>query len=168
MVSSTGHSTELVSKGRDLCDFRVPPPADISTVLCDNQSKVETLLKTREEGQIEVLKTVVVMDDFSPQLVERGAQCGVEVVSLQDVEVRRTTASTLLSDRCTVADPLLLLLQAQGKSRLQVPVVSHDLIPRSSTFSAPPFFSRTRLSDWLTASEAAGPEHHLLHQRHHR
>ncbi|XP_075896542.1 long-chain-fatty-acid--CoA ligase 5 [Nelusetta ayraudi] len=71
--------------------------ADISTVLCDNQSKVETLLKTREEGQIEVLKTVVVMDDFSPQLVERGAQCGVEVVSLQDVE-------------------------AQGKSRLQVPV----------------------------------------------
>lgn len=71
--------------------------ADISTVLCDNQSKVETLLKTREEGQIEVLKTIVVMDDFSPQLVERGAQCGVDVVSLQDVE-------------------------AQGKSHLQVPV----------------------------------------------
>lgn len=129
---------------------------------------METLLKTREEGQIEVLKTIVVMDDFSPQLVERGAQCGVDVVSLQDVEVTTTTASTLLTDCCAVADSLLLLLQAQGKSHLQVPVVSHNLIPLSSRFTLPPSFSRTRLSDWPTASEAAGPEHRLLHQRHHR
>lgn len=70
---------------------------------------METLLKTREEGQIKVLKTIVVMDDFSPQLVERGAQCGVEVVSLQDVEVTTTTASTLLTDCSTAADLLLLL-----------------------------------------------------------
>lgn len=90
---------------------------------------METLLKTREEGQIEILKTIVVMDDFSPQLVERGAQCGVDVVSLQDVEVFTTTASTLLTDCCTAADSLLLLLQAQGKSHLQAPVVSHILCP---------------------------------------
>lgn len=54
---------------------------------------METLLKSREEGQITVLKTIVVMDDFSPQLVERGAQCGVEVVSQQDVEVTTATAN---------------------------------------------------------------------------
>uniref|UniRef100_A0AAQ4QED7 Long-chain-fatty-acid--CoA ligase n=1 Tax=Gasterosteus aculeatus aculeatus TaxID=481459 RepID=A0AAQ4QED7_GASAC len=62
--------------------------AEISTVLCDNQSKVETLLQTREAGQTPALKTIVVMDPFGSELVERGIRCGVDVVSMMDVEVK--------------------------------------------------------------------------------
>lgn len=62
-------------------------PAEISTVLCDNQSKAEMLLQTREKGQTPVLKTVIIMDSFSSELVERGTKCGVEILSMQDVEV---------------------------------------------------------------------------------
>lgn len=62
-------------------------PAEISTVLCDNQNKAETLLQTREGGQTPVLKTIVIMDSFNSELVNRGAQCGVDIVSMQDVEV---------------------------------------------------------------------------------
>uniref|UniRef100_A0A8C4H4N8 Long-chain-fatty-acid--CoA ligase n=1 Tax=Dicentrarchus labrax TaxID=13489 RepID=A0A8C4H4N8_DICLA len=61
--------------------------AEISTVLCDNQNKAETLLQTRETGQTPVLKTIVIMDSFNSELVERGTKCGVDIVSMQDVEV---------------------------------------------------------------------------------
>ncbi|XP_041672361.1 long-chain-fatty-acid--CoA ligase 5 [Cheilinus undulatus] len=60
--------------------------AEISTVLCDNQTKAETLVQTREKDQIPVLKTIIIMDSFSPELVERGQKCGVDIVSLEDVE----------------------------------------------------------------------------------
>ncbi|CAL9699459.1 unnamed protein product [Knipowitschia caucasica] len=60
--------------------------AEISTVLCDNPTKVQTLLQNVEKGQTPVLKTIVVMDPVAPELVERGQKCGVEVVSLQEVE----------------------------------------------------------------------------------
>ncbi|KAM9837104.1 long-chain-fatty-acid--CoA ligase 5 [Aulostomus maculatus] len=60
--------------------------AEISTVLCDNQNKAETLLQNREEGQTAVLKTIIIMDSFNSELVERGAKSGVDVLSLQDVE----------------------------------------------------------------------------------
>uniref|UniRef100_A0A3Q4BYU3 Arachidonate--CoA ligase n=1 Tax=Mola mola TaxID=94237 RepID=A0A3Q4BYU3_MOLML len=59
---------------------------EISTVLCDNQNKAEALLQTQEKGQSSVLKTIVVMDSFSSELVERGTKCGVDIVSLEDVE----------------------------------------------------------------------------------
>lgn len=61
--------------------------ADITTVLCDNQSKAETLLQSREKGQTPVLKTIIIMDPFNSELVERGTKCGVDIVSMQDVEV---------------------------------------------------------------------------------
>ncbi|KAI3365505.1 hypothetical protein L3Q82_010582, partial [Scortum barcoo] len=60
--------------------------AEITTVLCDNQTKAETLLQTRETGQTPVLKTIVIMDPFNSELVERGTKCGVDIVSMQDVE----------------------------------------------------------------------------------
>uniref|UniRef100_A0A3B5K7M3 Long-chain-fatty-acid--CoA ligase n=1 Tax=Takifugu rubripes TaxID=31033 RepID=A0A3B5K7M3_TAKRU len=72
--------------------------AGISTVLCDNQNKAETLLQICEKGQTSVLKTVIVMDSFGAEWVERGSKCGVDVVSMQDVE-------------------------AKGKSNLQKPVL---------------------------------------------
>ncbi|KAF3853892.1 hypothetical protein F7725_014580 [Dissostichus mawsoni] len=42
--------------------------AEISTVLCDNEKKAETLLQSREEGQTPVLKTIVIMDPFPSEL----------------------------------------------------------------------------------------------------
>ncbi|XP_060950914.1 long-chain-fatty-acid--CoA ligase 5 isoform X2 [Limanda limanda] len=60
--------------------------AEISTVICDNQSKVETLLQNREKGLSPVLKTIVVMDDFKSELVTRGTTCGVDIVSMKDLE----------------------------------------------------------------------------------
>lgn len=70
-----------------LLTSRLLVPAGISTVLCDNQSKAEALLQISEKGQASILKTVVVMDSFSSECVERGSKCGVDVVSMQDVEV---------------------------------------------------------------------------------
>ncbi|XP_076008078.1 long-chain-fatty-acid--CoA ligase 5 [Genypterus blacodes] len=61
--------------------------AEISTVLCDNQSKAETLLQNREKGESPVLKTIVIMDAFGSELVERGSKCGVDVLSMAAVEV---------------------------------------------------------------------------------
>ncbi|KAK5851164.1 hypothetical protein PBY51_001980 [Eleginops maclovinus] len=60
--------------------------AEISTVLCDNEKKAETLLQNREGGQSPVLKTIIIMDPFPSELVERGTKCGVDIVSMQDVE----------------------------------------------------------------------------------
>ncbi|KAK2820668.1 hypothetical protein Q5P01_023627 [Channa striata] len=60
--------------------------AEITTVICDNQSKAETLLQNKEGGQTPVLKTIVIMDPFSSELVERGTKSGVDVVSMQNVE----------------------------------------------------------------------------------
>lgn len=56
-------------------------------MLCDNQKKAETLLQNREKGQSAALKTIIIMDPFNSELVERGTKCGVDIVSLQDVEV---------------------------------------------------------------------------------
>ncbi|KAM9715799.1 long-chain-fatty-acid--CoA ligase 5 isoform 1-T4 [Menidia menidia] len=60
--------------------------AELSTVICDNQKKAEALLQSCEKGQIPVLKHIIIMDPFSPELVERGAKCGVDIVSLEDME----------------------------------------------------------------------------------
>ncbi|XP_054898857.1 long-chain-fatty-acid--CoA ligase 5 [Poeciliopsis prolifica] len=60
--------------------------AEISTVLCDNQKKAEALLLNHEKGQTPILKTVVLMDSFSPELIERGKKCGVDIVSMEDLE----------------------------------------------------------------------------------
>lgn len=61
--------------------------AELSTVLCDNQKKAETLLQNREKGQTPVLKTIIIMDSFNSEFVERGAKCGVNIASLEEMEV---------------------------------------------------------------------------------
>ncbi|XP_056153734.1 long-chain-fatty-acid--CoA ligase 5 [Lampris incognitus] len=61
--------------------------AEISTVLCDKQTRAEILLQNREKGQTPVLKTIVIMDSFDSELVKRGATCGVNILSMRDVEV---------------------------------------------------------------------------------
>jgi len=60
--------------------------AEISTVLCDKQNKAEMLLQNRETEQTPVLKTIVIMDSFDSELVERGAKCGVDILSWEALE----------------------------------------------------------------------------------
>ncbi|XP_030629484.1 long-chain-fatty-acid--CoA ligase 5 isoform X2 [Chanos chanos] len=60
--------------------------ADISTVLCDKPQKAEILLSNSEKGLTSVLKTIILMDPFDNSLTERGAKCGVEVLSMKEVE----------------------------------------------------------------------------------
>ncbi|XP_017339716.1 long-chain-fatty-acid--CoA ligase 5 [Ictalurus punctatus] len=60
--------------------------AKISTVLCDKQDKVETLLTNCEKSLTPVLKTIIVMDPFDAVLTERASHCAVEILSLKDVE----------------------------------------------------------------------------------
>ncbi|MED6263910.1 Long-chain-fatty-acid--CoA ligase 5, partial [Characodon lateralis] len=61
--------------------------AEISTVLCDDEKKAETLLLNHEKGQTSVLKTVVLMNSIPPELIERGKKCGLDIVSMEDMEV---------------------------------------------------------------------------------
>lgn len=70
-------------------------------MLCDNQKKVEILLQNREKGQTPALKTVVVMDPFDSGLAERGAKCGVDVVSMQDVEVSKASRVLQSNGTCS-------------------------------------------------------------------
>lgn len=60
--------------------------AEISLVFCDNTEKAKLLLGNVEKGDTPVLRTVVLMDAFDEDLVERGKKCGVDVVSLKDIE----------------------------------------------------------------------------------
>ncbi|XP_028810231.1 long-chain-fatty-acid--CoA ligase 5 [Denticeps clupeoides] len=60
--------------------------ADITTVLCDKQEKAETLLTNSEKKLTPVLKRIILMDAFDASLVERGSKCGVEILSLKEVE----------------------------------------------------------------------------------
>ncbi|KAM5192103.1 long-chain-fatty-acid--CoA ligase 1 isoform 1-T4 [Mantella aurantiaca] len=60
--------------------------ADISLVFCDNTDKAKVLLSNVEKGDTPILRTIVLMDPFDEDLVERGKKCGVEVVSLKAME----------------------------------------------------------------------------------
>jgi len=61
--------------------------AKISTVICDKQDKAETLLENCEKKLTDVLKTIILMDPYNAALTERGSKCGVDILSLKDVEV---------------------------------------------------------------------------------
>lgn len=74
-------------------------------MLCDSRAKAETLLQSREKGQTPVLKTIIIMDSFDSELVERGAKSGVDIVSMQDVEVllaQRGRLSGVYAMKCNV------------------------------------------------------------------
>ncbi|KAM8843443.1 long-chain-fatty-acid--CoA ligase 1a isoform 1-T1 [Synchiropus picturatus] len=59
--------------------------AQITTVFCDVAQKAGMILDcVRENGKM--VKTVVVMETFDSELVARGNECGVDVLSLKDFE----------------------------------------------------------------------------------
>ncbi|XP_025889366.1 long-chain-fatty-acid--CoA ligase 1 isoform X4 [Nothoprocta perdicaria] len=64
--------------------------ADLSLVFCDKPDKAKLLLTSVEKGETPVLNTIVIMEPFGIDLVERGKKCGVEVFSMgQIVELGR-------------------------------------------------------------------------------
>ncbi|XP_031655343.1 long-chain-fatty-acid--CoA ligase 5 [Oncorhynchus kisutch] len=71
--------------GHEALEFIIKK-ADISTVLCDKQNKAETLLENCEKGETPQLKTIILMDAFDTELTARGAKCGVDILSLKEVE----------------------------------------------------------------------------------
>ncbi|NWI37410.1 ACSL1 ligase, partial [Picathartes gymnocephalus] len=60
--------------------------ADLSLVFCDKPDKAKLLLTSVEKGETPILNTVVIMDSFGVDLVERGKKCGVEVFSMREIE----------------------------------------------------------------------------------
>lgn len=61
--------------------------ADLSTVICDKPDRAHVLLNNCEKNLTPVLNTIILMDPFNTELKERGAKCGVEILSLQEAEV---------------------------------------------------------------------------------
>ncbi|KAG8453693.1 hypothetical protein GDO86_000359 [Hymenochirus boettgeri] len=60
--------------------------ADLSVVFCDSSEKAKLLLSNVEKGETEVLRTIVLMNPFDNDLIERGKKYGVELVSMKDIE----------------------------------------------------------------------------------
>uniref|UniRef100_A0A8D0GIT2 long-chain-fatty-acid--CoA ligase n=1 Tax=Sphenodon punctatus TaxID=8508 RepID=A0A8D0GIT2_SPHPU len=61
--------------------------ADMSTVICDKPEKAEIILANCEGGKTPDVKTIILMDPFGDELRERGAKLGVEIMSLQEIEL---------------------------------------------------------------------------------
>lgn len=66
--------------------------ADIALVFCDKPEKAKLLLESTEKGETSVLKTIVIMDTFDHDLVARGKRCGVDIISMKELEVSRTNS----------------------------------------------------------------------------
>ncbi|KFQ05826.1 ACSL1 ligase, partial [Haliaeetus albicilla] len=60
--------------------------ADLSLVFCDKPDKAKLLLTSVEKGETPILNTIVIMESFGMDLVERGKKCGVEVFSMREIE----------------------------------------------------------------------------------
>uniref|UniRef100_A0A673ZJZ4 Arachidonate--CoA ligase n=1 Tax=Salmo trutta TaxID=8032 RepID=A0A673ZJZ4_SALTR len=60
--------------------------AAVSTVICDLADKARLILDC-VRGKEHTLKTIVLMEAFDEELVDRGQQSGIEILSLKDVEV---------------------------------------------------------------------------------
>ncbi|KGL78285.1 Long-chain-fatty-acid--CoA ligase 1, partial [Tinamus guttatus] len=59
--------------------------ADLSLVFCDKPDKAKLLLTSVEKGETPVLNTIVIMEPFGVDLVERGKKCGVEIFSMREI-----------------------------------------------------------------------------------
>uniref|UniRef100_A0A4W5R5Q2 Arachidonate--CoA ligase n=1 Tax=Hucho hucho TaxID=62062 RepID=A0A4W5R5Q2_9TELE len=54
----------------------------ISLVICDKEEKAESLLGNKEKGVTPTLSCLVIFNDCSDAIVERGKNCGVEILEL--------------------------------------------------------------------------------------
>lgn len=53
----------------------------------DKPEKANLLLEGVENKLISCLKTIVLMDSYGSDLLERGKKCGVEIISMKALEV---------------------------------------------------------------------------------
>ncbi|KFQ57593.1 Long-chain-fatty-acid--CoA ligase 6, partial [Pelecanus crispus] len=60
--------------------------ADISTVICDKPEKARILLDHVERRETPGLSSIILMDPFEKELMERGSRCGVRIQTMQEVE----------------------------------------------------------------------------------
>lgn len=67
--------------------------AAVSTVICDLADKARLILDC-VRGKEHTLKTIVLMEAFDEELVARGQQSGIEILSLKDVEVSSKMSCT--------------------------------------------------------------------------
>uniref|UniRef100_K7GCL6 Long-chain-fatty-acid--CoA ligase n=1 Tax=Pelodiscus sinensis TaxID=13735 RepID=K7GCL6_PELSI len=70
--------------------------ADIALVFCDQSDKAKLLLDNVERGENPSLKTIIIMESFDSGLIECGKKCGVEVLSMRELEVRTKDFPTSL------------------------------------------------------------------------
>uniref|UniRef100_A0A4W5NRH7 Arachidonate--CoA ligase n=1 Tax=Hucho hucho TaxID=62062 RepID=A0A4W5NRH7_9TELE len=80
--------------------------AAISTVICDLAHKARLILDC-VSGKEHTLKTIVLMEAFDEELVARGQQSGIEILSLKDVEVsskRSCTSGGMLTHGNVIAN----------------------------------------------------------------
>lgn len=61
--------------------------ASISTVVCDVKDKVNLILDCFNNSK-HFLKTIVLMEEPSESLVERGRRAGIQILTLQEMEVK--------------------------------------------------------------------------------
>ncbi|MGH0187331.1 UNVERIFIED_CONTAM: hypothetical protein FKN15_024787 [Acipenser sinensis] len=61
--------------------------AEISMVICDKPEKAGTLLTNVEQSLTPGLKTVILMNSCDAALLERGRNCGVEILQFRDIMV---------------------------------------------------------------------------------
>ncbi|XP_070316173.1 long-chain-fatty-acid--CoA ligase 1 isoform X4 [Odocoileus virginianus] len=60
--------------------------AELSLVFVDKPEKANLLLEGVENKLIPCLKTIVLMDSYGSDLLERGKKCGVEIISMKALE----------------------------------------------------------------------------------
>uniref|UniRef100_G3W0W9 Arachidonate--CoA ligase n=1 Tax=Sarcophilus harrisii TaxID=9305 RepID=G3W0W9_SARHA len=60
--------------------------AELSLVFVDKSDKVDLMLESVENKLTPGLKTIIIMDPFDSDVVERGKKCGVEIMSMKALE----------------------------------------------------------------------------------
>ena len=68
----------------------------------DKPEKANLLLEGVENKLIPCLKTIVLMDSYGSDLLERGKKCGVEIISMKAMEVSHSALPTSLNSSSEV------------------------------------------------------------------
>ena len=62
--------------------------AEIALVICDREEKAIALLENKEKGVTPTLSCLVLFNNFNDALLDRGKNCGVEILHLSQLMVR--------------------------------------------------------------------------------
>lgn len=104
------------------CVLHTVSAASLSTIVCDVADKVNLVLECVRNKEHSV-KTIVLMGAPSTDLVSKGQQAGIHIVSLQDMEVSRrllpfTSSSAFLCVFILLFSGVLCLCRLWGSSTI--------------------------------------------------